>query len=135
MNYLMTRNMDNALDSFFDNMFSDFGVRKSYIPSVDVYEDSSAYHVDAELAGYCEKDVNVNIDKHVLHISSEKLNEKKETKFLIRERNYVKFDRAFTLPEDVNEEDISASFKNGILSVTLPKKPVEQAKKISVKIN
>lgn len=135
MNYLMTRNIDNTLDSFIDNMFGDWGTRKSYIPSVDVYEDSHAYHVDAELAGYRESDVNVNIDKHVLHISSEKMNEKKDQKYLIRERSFARFDRAFTLPEDVNEEDISATFKDGVLSVTLPKKPVEEAKKISIKIN
>lgn len=131
----MTRNLDNTLDSFIDNMFSDWGVRKSYIPSVDVYEDSTAYHVDAELAGYREQDVNVNVDKHVLHISSNKQNQKSDTKYLIRERSFASFDRAFTLPEDVNEDAISASFTDGILSVTLPKKPVEAAKKISIKIN
>lgn len=53
---------------------------------------------------------------------------------MVRERGYVKFDRSFTLPEGINESGIEAEFSNGILKVTLPKTPVEQPKKIEVKI-
>lgn len=135
MNYLMTRNAANDFDTFFNDMLGNWGVRNSSIPSVDVYEDEKAYNLEAELPGYTEDEVNVHVEKHVLHISSEKVNEKKENKkFLVRERGYVKFDRSFTLPEGINESGIEAEFSNGILKVTLPKTPVEQPKKIEVKI-
>lgn len=135
MNYLMTRNAANDFDTFFNDMLGNWGVRNSSIPSVDVYEDEKAYYLEAELPGYTQEEVNVHVEKHVLHISSEKVNEKKENKkFLVRERGYVKFDRSFTLPEGINESGIEAEFSNGILKVTLPKTPVEQPKKIEVKI-
>ena len=130
MNYLMTRNAANDFDTFFNDMLGNWGVRNSSIPSVDVYEDEKAYYLEAELPGYTEDEVNVHVEKHVLHISSEKENKK----FLVRERGYVKFDRSFTLPEGINESGIEAEFSNGILKVTLPKTPVEQPKKIEVKI-
>lgn len=135
MNYLMTRNAANDFDTFFNDMLGNWGVRNSSIPSVDVYEDEKAYYLEAELPGYTQDEVNVHVEKHVLHISSEKVNEKKENKkFLVRERGYLKFDRSFTLPEGINESGIEAEFSNGILKVTLPKTPVEQPKKIEVKI-
>lgn len=135
MNYLMTRNAANDFDTFFNDMLGNWGVKNSTIPSVDVYEDEKAYYLEAELPGYTQDEVNVHVEKHVLHISSEKVNEKKENKkFLVRERGYVKFDRSFTLPEGINESGIEAEFSNGILKVTLPKTPVEQPKKIEVKI-
>lgn len=135
MNYLMTRNTANDFDTFFNDMLGNWGIKNSTIPSVDVYEDEKAYYLEAELPGYTVDDVNIHVEKHVLHISSEKLNEKKENKkFLVRERGFVKFDRSFTLPEGIDESGIEAEFENGILKITLPKTPVEQPKKIEVKI-
>lgn len=134
MNYLMTRN-DNDFETLFNNMFGNWGIKNSNIPSVDVFEDEKAYYVEAELAGYNEEDVNVHIEKHVLHISSEKSTSKEGKKFIIRERSFMKFDRSFSLPESVDESGISAEFKNGVLTVTLPKKPIEKPKRIEVKIS
>ncbi len=135
MNYLMTRNTANDFDTFFNDMLGNWGIKNSTIPSVDVYEDEKAYYLEAELPGYTVEDVNIHVEKHVLHISSEKLNEKKDSKkFLVRERGFVKFDRSFTLPEGIDESGIEAEFENGILKITLPKTPVEQPKKIEVKI-
>ncbi len=132
MNYLRTAN--NDFENFFDDMFNSWGIRNSQIPTVDVWEDDKNFYVEADLAGYSDSEVNVHVEKHVLHISSEKVNAKDNRKYLIREKNYVKFDRSFSLPEGINEDAISAVSKNGILTITLPKMPVEQPKKISVKI-
>ncbi len=135
-NYLMTtRNADNVFDTLFDDMFCDWGVRNSTYPTVNVYEDAKAFYVEAELPGYTAEDVNISVEKHVLHISSEKIEKKHEDKkYVVRERSFMKFNRAFSLPEGINEESIEASFKDGILTVTLPKLPVEQPRKITVKI-
>ncbi|MCR5760951.1 MAG: Hsp20/alpha crystallin family protein [Sphaerochaetaceae bacterium] len=132
MNYF---NTTNDFDRFFNDVFGTLGVRNNKIPSVDVYEDDKAFYVEAELAGYDMKDVEVNVEKHVLRIASHKIaNTDEDRKYLIRERSFVEFDRAFSLPEGINEEAIDAEFKNGVLTITLPKMPVEEPKKISVKI-
>ena len=133
-NYLMTRNADNGFDTLFDDMFGDWGIRNSTYPTVNVYEDSKAFYVEAELPGYTSDEVSIDVEKHVLHISSEKMDKKEDKKYVVHERSYVKFNRAFSLPETINEEAIEAEFKNGILTITLPKLPTEQPKKISVKI-
>lgn len=134
MNYIMKRN--NGLtdfDTFFDDMFGNWGIRNSTIPSVDVIEDKDQYTIEAELAGYDEKDIKVDLDNHVLHLSSEKHGTNNDNrKYLVRERSFVKFDRSFTLPENVNESKISAEFKNGILKISIPKVPVEEPKHISI---
>ena len=134
MNYLMTRNAANDFDTFFDDMFGNWGIKNSAIPTVNVYEETTAFYVEAELPGYTAEDVNIHVEKHVLHISSEKTAKKEERKYILRERTFVKFDRAFTLPEGIDEDSIDAEFSNGILTIILPKKPVEQPKKIAVKI-
>lgn len=133
MTYMTTRNNDGYLDNFFDE-FCNWGVRNSNYPAVNVYEDSKAFYLEASLPGYTTEDVNINIDKHVLHISSEKTTVKDERKYIVRERGNVRFDRAFSLPEGINEEAIEAEFKNGILTVTLPKLPAREPKKITVKV-
>lgn len=133
-NYLMTKNADTDFDTLFDNIFGNWGVRNSTYPTVNVYEDSKAFYVEAELPGYTSDDVNIDVEKHVLHISSEKIENEQDKKYVLHERGYMKFDRAFSLPEGINEEAIEAEFKNGILTITLPKLPTEQPKKITVKI-
>ena len=133
-NYLMTKNADCDFDTLFDDVFGNWGIRNSTYPTVNVYEDSKAFYVEAELPGYASDEVNIDVEKHILHISSEKTEVKDEKKYVVRERGYIKFNRSFSLPEGINEEAIEAEFKNGILTVTLPKLPVEKPKKISVKI-
>ena len=134
MTYMTTRNNDNYMDNFFDDMLCNWGVRNSSYPAVNVYEDSKAFYLEAALPGYTNEDVTINVDKHVLHIASEKMTKKDERKYIVRERGNIRFDRAFSLPEGINEEAIEAEFKNGILTITLPKLPTEQPKKIAVKI-
>ena len=124
--------LSNSYNDFFDTLFT-----VSKFPPVDIYENNNGYVITAELAGYDEDKINIYAEKHVLHISSHE-NEKKDDKdkkYLIRERSVKAFERSFTLPEDAEEEKISASYQKGILSVFIPKKPKEEPKKIAVKIN
>ena len=131
---MMTRNNNNYLDDFF-NDFYNWGVVNSTYPSVNIYEDSKAFYLEAALPGYTNDDVTIHVDKNVLHVASEKINKDEERKYIIRERENVKFDRSFSLPQGINQEAIEAEFKNGILTVTLPKIPVQQPKKITVKVS
>ncbi|MEA5030301.1 MAG: Hsp20/alpha crystallin family protein [Sphaerochaeta associata] len=139
MKYYVTYNQNNGLsnfDSLFNDLFSDWGVSRSKIPPVDIYETEKSYVIEAELAGYKQDEVQVNVDKHVLKLSSNKesLKDVDGKKSLVRERYFKKFERSFSLPEDINEEKIEGEFSDGVLILTLPKKKEVLPKTIEVKI-
>ena len=106
-------------------------------PAVDISETDKAYEITAELPGMDERNIEVNVANGGLTIKGEKKDEKEEKKkdYYLSERRYGSFERYFTLPESVDADKIEAAFKNGVLKVTLPKKPEAQkpTKKIEVK--
>ena len=130
----------SLFDDFFDSMFSSMDNWSTRVPAVDVEENDKEYTVKAELPGFDENDVNLTVENHVLTLSG-KVDEKNEEKdknnrkYLVRERRVETFERSFSLPEGVDEENISAQFKNGLLTVTLPKTAEKAARKLEVKIN
>jgi HSP20 family protein len=158
MKYVVARKPYNSVNSIreFDRIFNSFwnelpSVPKVRSPRVDIREREGEYLLEAELPGLTEKDVEVNVEKHILTISSiqpaaeeraevkaeEKAEEKKEAfheQFLVREIGRSSFHRSFKLPEGVSEEEIKAEFKNGILTLVIPKLPEQQPKKIEVKL-
>lgn len=141
MKYYVTYNRNNPVSNYrslFDDLFSDWG-SSNKIPPVNVTEKSDAYIIEADLAGYTQDEFSVNVDKHVLKLSSTKQSkaedDKENTKkFLVRERYFRAFERSFSLPEDIDEGAIEGEFSNGVLTITLPKKPEVQPKSIDVKI-
>jgi HSP20 family protein len=106
-------------------------------PTVDIVEKNDAYEVTAELPGMDEKNIEVKLANGGLMIRGEKQEEKEEKKkdYHLHERRFGSFERRFTVPEGVDIDKIGASFKNGILTVRLPKKPeaIKAEKKIEVK--
>ena len=106
-------------------------------PAVDVAETEKAYEITAELPGMDEKNVEVKFADGVLTVKGEKQEEKEEKKkdYYLSERSYGSFQRAFQVPDGVDADKIEASFKNGVLTVTMPKSVEAQksAKKITVK--
>jgi HSP20 family protein len=106
-------------------------------PAVDMTETDKAYEIAAELPGMDEKNIEVKFADGVLTIKGEKQEEKeeKEKDYYLRERSFGSFQRAFQVPEGVDTDKIEASFKKGLLTVTLPKTAEAQkaAKKIEVK--
>ena len=133
----------SLFDSIFNNAMNDVycgDYRSSYVPKVDVMEAEKAYTLEMELPGRTENDVDIQLDRNVLTISSKKEEKKakkadeevEETKFLIRERRMAEFKRSFTLPDDVNTEAVAAAFKNGILTITLPRNEIKAPKRIEI---
>lgn len=131
---LVKRNTDNWLPSIFDDMFKtdwiDGGSTQSRIgtsvPAVNVKESDDFFTLEVAAPGKTKKDFNLELDNGTLTISSEERSEeeKKENngRFTRREFSYNSFKRAFTLPETVDVEKISAQYKEGVLIVNLPKK-------------
>ncbi|HLK84484.1 MAG TPA: Hsp20/alpha crystallin family protein [Xanthobacteraceae bacterium] len=106
-------------------------------PAVDITESDKAYEITADLPGMSEKDIEVKLAPGGLTIKGEKREEKEEKKkdYYLHERRFGAFQRSFRVPEGVEADKIEASFKNGVLTVTLPKTAEAQKveKKIAVK--
>jgi HSP20 family protein len=106
-------------------------------PAVDITESDKAYEVTADLPGMSEKDVEVRLANGGLVIKGQKQEEKEEKKkdYYLHERRFGSFERSFRVPEGVETDKVEASFKNGVLTVTLPKTAEAQKaqKKIAVK--
>jgi HSP20 family protein len=92
-------------------------------PAVDVVESENSYRISAELPGMDEKDIEVKLAEGVLSIKGEKKEEKEERAKdrYLSERRYGSFQRTFRVPDGVDTDKITAEFKNGVLTVSLPK--------------
>jgi len=106
-------------------------------PSVDVTENEKEYLITADAPGVKREDLKVTVEEGVLMISGERKSEKEEKgkKFHKVERSYGRFARSFTLPEDAEDEKLSAQFKDGVLTVHLPKSAEAKAKSKESKIS
>jgi HSP20 family protein len=105
-------------------------------PAVDVVEKDKEYEITAELPGLDEKNVEVKFADGFLTIKGEKREEKEERKkdYYLSERRFGSFQRSFQVPESVDADKIVANFKNGVLTVTLPKSPEAQKKEKKIAI-
>lgn len=137
--------MHDEVDRLFDNFFSkDFGSLgrfgegfSDYLPEVDVQETDKEVRVSAELPGVDEKDIDVRVDGDNLVISGEKSEEKEDTEgdTYHSERYYGTFSRVVPLNSEVDIENADATFKKGVLKLSLPKTGNEKTagRKIEVK--
>jgi len=131
----MRKEMDRLWDSFFEG-----GLRRraegggEWLPSLDVSETKNELVVKAEVPGMDPKDIDISLSDGMLTIKGEKKQEKEEKQadYHLVERSYGAFTRSVQLPKEVQSEKINASYKNGILKITLPKS--EEAKKKEIKI-
>lgn len=142
-------------DAFDNSLSGDRSADSSFVPKVDVRENEHSYIFDMELPGMDKENVDISLKDKVLTINShkdEKLenadSDKKENskqvakndektraageRWLIRERTSTEFTRSFHLPKDVDGENVSATFKNGMLCITVPRRPETQPKTIKI---
>lgn len=105
-------------------------------PSVDIYEDTERFVLMAELPGIDPSKVDLKVEENRLMLRGERKleNEEKRDYYHRIERSYGTFARTFSLPTTVEGTKISAEYKNGVLRVSIPKKPEVMPKQISVKI-
>lgn len=103
-------------------------------PAVDVFENDDAIVVKAELPGVAKEDITVDVQGRTLTIKGERKaeNEVQEERYYRKERFQGRFERAFTLPADVDPEAVKADYKDGVLKVEVPKPEKRKARKITV---
>lgn len=129
----MQQEMNRLFDEFFGERHSGI-VEGSWAPAVDVSETEADLVIRAELPGLSQDNIELNLQDNVLTLKGAKQQEKKEDEenFHRVERSYGTFSRSFTLPINVNPEAVAATFKNGILVITLPKAEEARLKKIEI---
>lgn len=141
----MTKRNTGLFPSLFDDWFIENRLdREDYetfsIPSVNISENFSIFAIEIAAPGLSKESFEIELDKQLLTISSknnstEEPQSENKRKFNRREFNYGEFTRSFRIPETVNLNDIGANYENGILSITLPKKEVEEEIKRMVEIS
>lgn len=129
----MNRLLDGSLAAF----TSGAGLFGGWSPSVDVFQDKDNLFVKAELPGMKKEEIDISFQDGMLTISGERKQETQthEGETYRSERSFGRFHRTVSLPTKIEAEKISASYKDGILTVALPKSPEAKAKQIEVKIS
>lgn len=126
----------DEFDSFFNNFFSPtvYNEVAQYEPKCDIEETDKEFLVSLDIPGMNKKDIEVEVKDHQLRISGERKRENKESKegYTRYERSYGTFQRVFSLPTNVDSENVVASYKDGELNITIPK--AVKAKSQSVEI-
>lgn len=131
----------SLFDDFFTrDLISSDSKRNSSLPAVNVKENDSSYNLEVSVPGMDKKDFKIELKNNMLIISGkkeEKHEEKNENgKYVRKEFGFHSFTRSFTLPEDsVDAENISASYKEGILYLEIPKKEKEKPKSKEISIS
>jgi HSP20 family protein len=135
----LRREMDRLFEGFGRDLGwpSPEGRAAAMAPSIDVSETEGEIKIEAELPGIDEKEVEVVISDNVLTIKGEKKADKEEKKkdYHLVERSYGSFSRTLTLPFAADPAKVKAGFKNGVLSISLPKPPEVKAKAKKIAIN
>lgn len=138
------QNVHDELDKFLHDVFEGFGhmpqmMRRDNTTlnvSMDMWEDDKAYMLQADMPGVEDKDVDITLEEDTLRIKAEKKStqEEQEKNYHRVERAYGTFERQLTLPKNVNTDKVDAKLKNGVLTVTLPKKADDASKTKKVKL-
>jgi HSP20 family protein len=124
-------NLQDELDRLFESPLT------GWAPALDVHEDADNFTVRVELPGLKREDIGVALQDGALVISGERKTEKVEEGVEVhrQERFYGKFQRALTLPAPVAADKVKAAYKDGVLTVTLPKAEEAKPKQIDVSVN
>ena len=119
--------LHRQMNRLFDDLFDQDGDSGFYAragiaaPAMDIHQDDKQVEITAELPGVKEEDIDITIDDGVLTLRGEKKSTREDKESGYRERSYGSFERRLTLPSNIDEDNCSAEFKDGVLTITLPK--------------
>ena len=141
-------NVEREFNRLFKTFDERFGIRRGddqengyenavWTPLTDIYEDKDNYIIKADLPGLKKDDVKISYNDGQLVISGERLQEKetKDAKWHRVERSFGKYFRFFSLPKEIKQDNIKAEFKDGQLTITIPKAEEVKPKEIEIKVN
>jgi len=134
---IFRRGISNLFDDFFSLRPTGF-FDSDWVPAIDVQEDNKGIYVKADMPGIDEKNLEVAIENNILSIKGEKTEERREgdeKRSLIIERKHGSFQRSIRLPEGIRTGEVKAEFKNGVLTLNIPKEKIEEQRKIKINVN
>jgi len=127
-----TLRFTDMLDEMMEDAFS--LSKGTFIPELNVYENAKEFEITLALPGMRKEDIDINLENNTLTISGEReLKEEEGTKYHRIESRFGKFERTLPLPNVIDEDNISASYENGVLTVSVPKSKEKAGKQIEVK--
>lgn len=129
--------LQDQMNRLFDSNFrgqTDESALTTWAPSVDIFETDNELVLKADLPEVAEKDIDIHVENNMLTVRGERKFEQKvkEENYLRVERAYGAFSRSFSLPNTVNTEAIRADYKNGVLTVTMPKRAESKPKQVKI---
>lgn len=119
--------LHRQVNRLFDDLFDQDGDSGFYAragmaaPAMDIHQDDKQLEITAELPGVKEEDIDITIDDGILTLRGEKKSAREDEQTGYRERSYGSFERRITLPANIDEDACAADFKDGVLTITLPK--------------
>lgn len=129
------RSLEERMNEAFSSDLSK-DVLSNFTPTVNTREGEFAFHIDVDLPGVKKEDISVKIDNNVLTLKGERKSKKEDKKenYYKVESSFGSFTRSFTLPNNIDAENIHAESKEGVLEITLPKKEVKNEKSKQIKV-
>lgn len=116
----LARRWDPFSDFFRDNLFEEDPFQTHFTPAANVRTLDKSYEISLAVPGYSKNDIHIEVENNVLNISAEEVKESEITEEFTRREFYKSaFHRSFSLPEDVDEDKIKASMKDGVLTITI----------------
>lgn len=127
-----SKNFSDLMDEFFNDVVNDR--RDNFVPGIDISETEDQFLISAELPGMSKEDINISLENGRLAISGERTfeNEEKGKKYHRVETKYGSFERSFQLPDNVDEDSISATYENGLLNISIDKNEDKVKKQIEI---
>jgi HSP20 family protein len=138
--FLSFANWQDQVNRVFESAFhgrAEGSALTAWAPAVDIYETENELVLKADLPDVNEKDLDVRVENNMLTVRGERKFEQKvkEENYLRIERTYGSFSRSFSLPNTINTESIKAEYKNGVLTVEMPKKAETKPKQVKISVN
>jgi len=133
----LMRDFFNDLEPFFKESRSVWGESVDFHPGMDIKETDTEVKVMVDLPGMEKDAIEVSVEDGVLAVKGERKGEKRteENGYVHYERSFGRFERRIRLPEDVEEEKVTAEYKEGVLTITMPRKKVEKPEARKIKIS
>lgn len=146
MNYLTVRrpgngvSMLNEFDRLFDSVFSGMPGWNDTRPAVDIRNEDERYVIEADMPGMSEDQIDVHVENELLVLSTRQEENRTDSshgetrpEYVLRERRTREYYRSFALPKDADSGKIEASYRNGVLTIHLHKKPESKPRQIEIK--
>ncbi len=130
----LQREVDSLFDRFFDRTDSDRDVSAVWAPQTDLVETDTNFQLRLDVPGMSKEDIDVNLQNRTLTVSGERTSERTDEgeEYVRVERAFGTFHRTFTLPDAVDEENIEATYEDGVLSISVPKTEESTRRQIEI---